>query len=778
MVHSRKAGLARAVGFEAQMLEDHQEALRRFAIHLVGDVESAEEILQDTYLRALKSPPSIENQSQLRAWLRKVLYRVFLRHLRDQMRAKKHRSQFLLVAERSEEEDRVVSAQEQLETHRLLLDQLDAMGEIYQRTLVARFFEGLSLQEIANREGVGREAIKSRLDRGLKEFRRRLDDRSNGDRQVWLSALVPLLAPGDLVAIRRISKGLGVASSTSTSIPKIVGWVAASVLGIVSIVAISSKVLEQPGEPIELGSGSSRDTLAPEPDVTSSGPFSSATLVPEPSAPSVSSTDAASVPGRSDLPGGGTMAASHDPMRLEFILVDRANTRRRVAGLQVQLESPEGESMSGVTDKSGVVVFENVVGTTGTLETSAGYLQSSVQWTVSDPADPGRIRIRFDAIHSFSVQLVTESGQLWTSYLDQIGASPYLRDHIASIGFLASPAEPQPGTWRSSMESSAESLIVGDSSRYTYSPTAGGRVLELHQLPPITLFAMFKSRIVRSQPLSSLPGATLSFVLPTQYLTDGFGPVTFELIDSESNTPITTVPEVELIWDRNRGREVSELLGVSNGLFTLSDVPLGESKLEIRAPGYEVTTCALNLESSLGQDLGTISLQAQMLSVPITKRMAGIPVSDGSVYFERSNNPQRIVAESGGKLALEQNALGTLYWAPSPAEAGADHLAMPVGKLEGGPLPAAIDLEIPSQFHTVKFVADLPVSAEPGRLFIVRSSDDVVCASVPFIPRNKLHTVARTLAAGSYLLRWESNGEVQEQPLGVGSDDIEVSLPF
>lgn len=52
--------------------------LRRFAIALTGDVERADDLVQDALERALKKHRSWRRSGSLRSWLFKVLYRVYL----------------------------------------------------------------------------------------------------------------------------------------------------------------------------------------------------------------------------------------------------------------------------------------------------------------------------------------------------------------------------------------------------------------------------------------------------------------------------------------------------------------------------------------------------------------------------------------------------------------------------------------------------------------------------------------------------------------------------
>jgi DUF4097 and DUF4098 domain-containing protein YvlB len=87
------------------------------------------------------------------------------------------------------------------ETHRNVVQAVLALEEPYKSTLLLRFFDELSYDEIARRTGTTRATVNSRVTRGLEHLRRRLEGNYGGDRHALALALVPLarLAPGLVV---------------------------------------------------------------------------------------------------------------------------------------------------------------------------------------------------------------------------------------------------------------------------------------------------------------------------------------------------------------------------------------------------------------------------------------------------------------------------------------------------------------------------------------------------------------------------------------------------
>jgi hypothetical protein len=72
---------------------------------------------------------------------------------------------------------------------------VEALAEPLRGTVVLRYLEGLTSEEIARRTGVPEGTVRARLATGLDEIRRKLDHGHEGRRERWLRVLVPLLPP-------------------------------------------------------------------------------------------------------------------------------------------------------------------------------------------------------------------------------------------------------------------------------------------------------------------------------------------------------------------------------------------------------------------------------------------------------------------------------------------------------------------------------------------------------------------------------------------------------
>ncbi len=176
--------MARTECTELSRLRDQSAWLRELARRLVG-TSAAEDLAQDTMVRALEAPPA--DDRPVRPWLVRVLRNT----ARMRARAEQRRTRRETAASDAESVVRDPSIQ-MLETHRTLCELVLALDEPLRRTIVARYVEGISLAELARRDGVVEATLRWRHARALVLLREALDQRAGGDRSAWMLALAPM----------------------------------------------------------------------------------------------------------------------------------------------------------------------------------------------------------------------------------------------------------------------------------------------------------------------------------------------------------------------------------------------------------------------------------------------------------------------------------------------------------------------------------------------------------------------------------------------------------
>jgi RNA polymerase sigma-70 factor (ECF subfamily) len=175
----------------------YEGRLRRLVLRRLGDPSEAEEIAQETLLRAYQHRTSFTAENELIAWCTVVAQRLVI----DRARV---RGRSVAVAEVPESArvgrdtaDIVVARQEA----RAALDALEAIPARQAAILWAREVEGLHYEEIADRFDISEPAVRSLLHRGRRALRKEYLSRGHA---VPVGGLIPL-APW-LLSLRRVER--------------------------------------------------------------------------------------------------------------------------------------------------------------------------------------------------------------------------------------------------------------------------------------------------------------------------------------------------------------------------------------------------------------------------------------------------------------------------------------------------------------------------------------------------------------------------------------------
>lgn len=151
-------------------LIDEIPGLVRYARYLTGDLNSAEDLVQDTLERALRSADTFQGQSALRTWLHRVMHHRFI----DLQRAKSADpvpdEVIGAEIERSwQDDDYTVDPQTVIARaadRDDLLDALVHLPAILRAAVILHDLEGLTSAEVAEISAVSLPAAKQRLRRG------------------------------------------------------------------------------------------------------------------------------------------------------------------------------------------------------------------------------------------------------------------------------------------------------------------------------------------------------------------------------------------------------------------------------------------------------------------------------------------------------------------------------------------------------------------------------------------------------------------------------------
>ncbi|HTF89539.1 MAG TPA: sigma-70 family RNA polymerase sigma factor [Planctomycetota bacterium] len=161
------------------------EWLARLARSLTARADDAADLAQDTLVAALQHPPDPDRP--LRPWLARIAHNLAIRRGTSAAR-REARESFVARREALPSTSEVV---ERVAMQRTVVEAVLSLDEPYRSTLLLRYWDDLAPRRIAARMGVPVETVRTRLKRGLAMLRERLD-RCHGDRETWMSALLPI----------------------------------------------------------------------------------------------------------------------------------------------------------------------------------------------------------------------------------------------------------------------------------------------------------------------------------------------------------------------------------------------------------------------------------------------------------------------------------------------------------------------------------------------------------------------------------------------------------
>ena len=148
----------------------HAPALVRYTASLIGDRGRAEDIVQETLLRAWLRPQLLNQSTSPRAWLFTVARNLVV----DEQRSARHRREVAMAStpERSNQDhdqyDRALDAE-------LIADALATLSDNHRAVIVLSYYQGLSTKEIADRLDIAEGTVKSRLHYGIAKLRAALN---------------------------------------------------------------------------------------------------------------------------------------------------------------------------------------------------------------------------------------------------------------------------------------------------------------------------------------------------------------------------------------------------------------------------------------------------------------------------------------------------------------------------------------------------------------------------------------------------------------------------
>jgi RNA polymerase sigma-70 factor (ECF subfamily) len=155
------------------IVDRYQESFLRTAEKIVLERESAEDIVQEVFIKIYMNAPRFKEKegASFKSWAYKILLNTSFSHYR---KIKKRRAEIVQIDhelyENIADTDDCLFEREELRD--LVISVLSRMPKKTNKILSLRFLQDLSQKTIATQEGISVAAVKTRVHRGKKEFKK------------------------------------------------------------------------------------------------------------------------------------------------------------------------------------------------------------------------------------------------------------------------------------------------------------------------------------------------------------------------------------------------------------------------------------------------------------------------------------------------------------------------------------------------------------------------------------------------------------------------------
>lgn len=162
-----------------RLYERHKGPLYRYFVRQCGQAETAEELFQEVWSKIIKARKTYKPLAKFTTWMYQMAHNCLIDHYRRTQR----RPRLVSVdgedvsAEPASDNPGPAELAASSEIRRMFLAVLDQLPAEQREAFVLREEVGMSLLEIADATGVGRETVKSRLRYALKKLRAALGDK-------------------------------------------------------------------------------------------------------------------------------------------------------------------------------------------------------------------------------------------------------------------------------------------------------------------------------------------------------------------------------------------------------------------------------------------------------------------------------------------------------------------------------------------------------------------------------------------------------------------------
>lgn len=155
-----------------------QQGLKNFALSLTADREEAQDLLQDTFMKALLYKDKFVQSTNLKAWLYMIMKNTFINAYRRSVKTREIMSRSKDVSSLGISKNNQKNTAEAAIEHKEINHAIDTLEDEY-KVPFKRFFDGFKYKEIAEELDLPIGTVKSRIFIARKKLMEELKDYGN-----------------------------------------------------------------------------------------------------------------------------------------------------------------------------------------------------------------------------------------------------------------------------------------------------------------------------------------------------------------------------------------------------------------------------------------------------------------------------------------------------------------------------------------------------------------------------------------------------------------------
>lgn len=168
-------------GAFAELVELYKSKIYHLAYRMLGNLQEAEDVVQDTFLRMYEHLHSYDRSRKFSTWLYRIATNLCIDRLRrrravysldaDMSEGEGMDGYSVLPAEEPGPEDNLVLSERQ----RIIMEAIASLPDKYKAAVALKYYQDLSLQEISEILQIPVSTVKTRIHRGREYLRRKLE---------------------------------------------------------------------------------------------------------------------------------------------------------------------------------------------------------------------------------------------------------------------------------------------------------------------------------------------------------------------------------------------------------------------------------------------------------------------------------------------------------------------------------------------------------------------------------------------------------------------------